>query len=171
MFDPYHKWLAIPKGQRPPSHYQLLGVAPDERDAEVIAEAAIRQSAHVRTYQTGSRARQCIRLLNEIAQARATLLDPDRRRAYDESVRDAAAEESARLRPSLPDPPPATDPELPSLDSLREGKAPVEPSVSGAAGDSLSRPSRETFCLTPLVVAYTLLLLLGGILGFWAGWR
>ncbi len=47
MFDPYHKWLAIPKDQRPPTHYQLLGVSPTETDVEVIDEAALRQMAHV----------------------------------------------------------------------------------------------------------------------------
>jgi hypothetical protein len=30
-FDPYRKWLAIPEDSRPPTHYQLLGISPDER--------------------------------------------------------------------------------------------------------------------------------------------
>ena len=42
MFDPYHKWLGIPKDQRPPTHYQLLGISPTEQDREVIEEAAIK---------------------------------------------------------------------------------------------------------------------------------
>jgi hypothetical protein len=83
VFDPYHRWLAIPRGRRPPTYYQLLGVDPGETDSEVIAEAALRQTGHVRTYQTGPHAEQCIALLNEIAQARTTLLHPDRRREYD----------------------------------------------------------------------------------------
>jgi hypothetical protein len=87
MFDPYHKWLSIPRDQRPPTHYQLLGIAPDEDDPEVIDEAAIRQTAHVRMYQSGPQAQECSRLLNEIALARATLLDPVRRRAYDAGLR------------------------------------------------------------------------------------
>jgi hypothetical protein len=87
MFDPYHKWLGIPEEQQPPSHYQLLGVDPGETDPEVIAEMAIRQTSHVRTYQTGPHAEECRRLLNEIAQARRTLLDPARRRAYDQGLR------------------------------------------------------------------------------------
>ncbi len=83
MFDPYHKWLGIPEDQRPPTCYQLLGVCPSEADAEVIEEMALRQTAHVRTYQTGPHAADCTRLLNEIARARAVLLNPARRRAYD----------------------------------------------------------------------------------------
>jgi hypothetical protein len=83
MFDPYHRWLSIPKHQRPPTHYQLLGVAPDEADPQVITEAALRQTTHVRTYQTGPYAEACTKVLNEIALARATLLNPDKRRDYD----------------------------------------------------------------------------------------
>jgi hypothetical protein len=83
MFDPYHKWLGIPEGQRPPTHYQLLGVDPDEDDPEVIEEMAVRQAAHVRTYQTGPHAAECTRLLNEIARARRVLLDPALRREHD----------------------------------------------------------------------------------------
>ncbi len=32
MFDAYHRWLGIPKDQRPPTHYQLLAIPPDEKD-------------------------------------------------------------------------------------------------------------------------------------------
>ena len=49
MFDAYHKWLAIPPDQRPPTHYQILGISRQETDLEVIEEAAIQKTAHVRT--------------------------------------------------------------------------------------------------------------------------
>ena len=52
-FDPYHKWLGIPKTQRPPTLYQLLGLAQGETDGEVIEEAVIRQTTHLRAYQAG----------------------------------------------------------------------------------------------------------------------
>ena len=100
MFDPYHKWLGIPRGQRPPTHYQLLGVSSDEDDPDVIEEAAIRQAAHVRTYQSGPHAPECARLLNEIAQARATLLSPARRRAYDGGLRTSSALPAAPADPA-----------------------------------------------------------------------
>src|SRR6266513_2126593 len=83
MFDPYHKWLGIPLDQRPPTYYQLLGIAPEEQDLEVIEEAAIRQTTHVRTYQIGPHGEHCTRLLNEIAQAKTTLLNSAKRKAYD----------------------------------------------------------------------------------------
>src|SRR6267142_1292889 len=83
MFDAYHKWLGIPPDQRPPGYYQLLAISPRETDPDVIEEAAIRQTAHVRTYQVGPHAAECTRLLNEIAQARTVLLDPSKRKEYD----------------------------------------------------------------------------------------
>jgi hypothetical protein len=89
MLDPYHKWLGIPREPRPPSYYQMLGVDPRETDPEVLEEMAIRQTSHVRTYQTGPHAEECRCLLNEIAQARRILLDPTRRRVYDQGRRRA----------------------------------------------------------------------------------
>jgi tetratricopeptide (TPR) repeat protein len=86
MFDPYHKWLGIPKGSRPPTHYQLLGISPDEIDPEVIQASAVRQSAYVRHFQTGPHARDCDRVLKDLAVARDTLLDARRRSTYDARV-------------------------------------------------------------------------------------
>jgi WD40 repeat protein len=106
MFDAYHKWLGIPKDQRPPTHYQLLGLAPEEQDREVIEEAAIRQSTHLRAYQIGAHATDCTRLLNEIAQARGVLLNPAKRAEYDAQLarRTAAARTAITARP-LPNAP------------------------------------------------------------------
>ncbi len=86
MFDPYHKWLGIPQEHRPPTYYQLLGIAAAEKDVEVIEEAAIRQTTHVRAYQIGAHAAECTRILNEIAQARQVLLNPAKRKEYDQSL-------------------------------------------------------------------------------------
>ena len=101
MFDPYHKWLGISPDQQPPTLYQLLGISPREQDPEVIEEAAIRQTAHVRTYQNGPHAQECARILSEIARARATLLDPSKRQAYDLRLgRSAAPREVGQAAPS-----------------------------------------------------------------------
>lgn len=83
MFDPYRKWLGIPEDQRPPNHYQLLGIAPDELDPEVIEAAAVRQSAFVRNFQSGKYGTEATRLLTEIAAARLCLLNAAKRAAYD----------------------------------------------------------------------------------------
>ncbi len=86
MFDPYRKWLGIPEGSRPPTHYQLLGLVPGEQDRDVIEAAAVRQSAYVRNFQTGKYAEEATRILNEIAEARLVLLDPQKRAAYDRQL-------------------------------------------------------------------------------------
>jgi hypothetical protein len=83
MFDPYRKWLGIPPECRPPTHYQLLGISPDERDLEVIDAAVLRQSAYVRNFQAGKYGDHATRILNEIAEARICLMDQAKRAAYD----------------------------------------------------------------------------------------
>ena len=95
VFDPYHKWLGIPKAQRPPTHYQLLGLAQSESDAEVIEEAAIRQTTHLRAYQVGAHADDCTRLLNEISTARQVLVNPQKRQEYDGKLAQIAAKRAA----------------------------------------------------------------------------
>src|SRR5262245_52683772 len=118
MFDAYHKWLGIKPGRRPATHYQLLGIAPDERDAEVIREAAIRQTAHVRTYQIGAHAQDCTRLLNEIALAQKTLLDPAKRQQYDATLpKEAPAAAAVTAQP------PAARPEAEAFAFVTEGPA------------------------------------------------
>lgn len=99
MFDPYHKWLGVPKKHRPPTFYQLLGIEADETDTDVIDEAAIRQSAHVRTYQIGEHAELCTRLLNEISEARGTLLNPAKRKNYDAEL---AKKKRSATKPKQP---------------------------------------------------------------------
>lgn len=102
-FDPYRKWLGIPNKHRPPTHYQLLGIADGESDAEVIEEAAIRQTTHVRAYQSGSHRDVCSRILKEIANARLTLMDPQRREDYNRKIGLGAASVSAQPLPPVRD--------------------------------------------------------------------
>jgi hypothetical protein len=87
LFDPYRKWLGIPSAEQPPHHYRLLGVGPFEDDADTIAIAADRQMAHLRTFQTGQHSALSQKLLNELAAARLTLLDPKKKSAYDQQLR------------------------------------------------------------------------------------
>jgi hypothetical protein len=115
MFDPYQAWLGIPKEQQPPNFYQLLGISPLEQDRRVIDEAIIRQTARVRIYQNGPQARLCTDILNKIAEAGTVLLDPTKRRRYDEHL----------LRPTEANPfadlgaaPPAPSPSRPAASRL-----------------------------------------------------
>ena len=65
-FNPYYQWLGIPPKDQPPHHYRLLAIDSFEVNADVIANAADRQMAHVRTFQTGAHSAESQRLLNEI---------------------------------------------------------------------------------------------------------
>jgi hypothetical protein len=104
-FDPYHRWLGISPGQRPPTHYQLLGISPEEEDLEVIHAAALRQSAYVRNFQSGPHADLAARVLSELAEARAALTDPARRKEYDARLpRQDADRARARHPASAPRP-------------------------------------------------------------------
>ncbi len=86
-FNAYYQWLGIPLEEQPANHYRLLGVRAFERDLEVIANSADRQTTHLRNYQTGQHAALAHKLLNEVARARVTLLKPESKAAYDEQLR------------------------------------------------------------------------------------
>ena len=86
-FDPYQEWLSIPPDERPANYYRLLGLPLFESNANVISNAADRQMAFVRTFQTGQYSQQSQQILNELAQARVTLLDKRKKADYDAKLR------------------------------------------------------------------------------------
>lgn len=108
-FDPYRKWLGIPAKDQPANHYRLLGIPHFEDDPDVIDNAATRQIAHVRTFQSGKHAAQSQKILTELTQARLCLLQPEKKSAYDANLR---AELAAAGRLSGEIPPPATVPPM-----------------------------------------------------------
>ncbi|MEM6655447.1 MAG: FHA domain-containing protein [Planctomycetota bacterium] len=83
----YHLLLSIPPGDRPPTHYQLLGLAPFEANEEVIEIAHRRQCRHVRAHALRF-PDETQRLLNELTEAKVCLCDPARRREYEQQTRD-----------------------------------------------------------------------------------
>jgi hypothetical protein len=86
-FDPYHKWLGISETARPVSKYRLLGIDEFESDRDVISAAAERQTVYLRTLQAGEHAVLVAELLNEVSQARVTLLNVSQKAEYDEELR------------------------------------------------------------------------------------
>jgi hypothetical protein len=128
-FDPYRKWLGIPPKDQPPHHYRLLGIATFEDDPDVIENAATRQMAHVRTFQSSKQHGPVSqRILTELSAAKVCLLTPERKAEYDARLRArlaaagqlsstdlsaavAAAEEAAEAIP---------EPELPPLRATNE---------------------------------------------------
>jgi len=101
-FDPYHVWLAIPPADQPPNHYRLLGVPLFEDNVETIEQAADQRMGHLRNLQTGKHAALSQKLLNEVAKARVCLLNPEKKAAYDQQLREQLG---AQRLPSVQEPP------------------------------------------------------------------
>jgi hypothetical protein len=173
MFDPYEKWLGIPKDQRPLTCFLLLGIEPDEEDAGSIEQAAIRQAKLVRRHKEGPHADVCARLLKEIQQARAILLDPDKRARYEAQLR-------AKLRKK---PVPQEEEESEDFEVVEEADDEDEPEEeeeaprrknqqkgAKAVGRRRDKQERKKSSLVlPLVICGVALLLLcagGGVVGF-----
>jgi len=95
-FDAYYEWLGIRPEQQPPDYYRLLGLDAFESNPSVIENAAKRQRLFVETFCGGSRDDHAQALLNQIAAARACLLDPSQKDGYDASLQSqlAAADQS-----------------------------------------------------------------------------
>lgn len=87
MFDPYEKWLGIPRDQRPIDFFLLLDLDPDEDDPAAIKKAARKQTERVSAHEDGPHAQACARLMEEIEKARATLVNPAKRKAYEALLR------------------------------------------------------------------------------------
>jgi hypothetical protein len=126
-FNAYQKWLGIPPQHQPPNLYRLLGIELFERDPDTIFNAADRQMAHVRTFQSGQYSEASQQILNEIATAKLCLLKPDRKAAYDAQLQQhlAAVGAVAAAPPSIgaPPTPTAAPPQI---------QPPVAPPAGGA---------------------------------------
>jgi hypothetical protein len=86
-FDPYWKWLGIsPTEPRPLSYYRLLGISLFENDTDVIALNADKQLEHLRKFSGGQQGEQAEQLINELTRAKLTLLNRDRKAAYDQQL-------------------------------------------------------------------------------------
>ncbi len=109
-FDPYYRWLGIPKGQRPPSHYRLLGISPTEEDNEVIKAAVEHQTTLVRNQKQPEQESIATRLLYEIQEAGMVILDPYRRKQYDAALEQSKPSPKQR---SIPEPFPPYTPSQP----------------------------------------------------------
>ena len=108
-FDPYHRWLGVSPAEQPANHYRLLGIPLLETDAEVIQDAAERQMAHAGTYQLGPNSALSQRILNELAAAKACLLNPPEKAQYHEQLR----QKLARDQVAAVQPPPVSRPPRP----------------------------------------------------------
>ena len=101
-FDAYYKWLGIDPEDQPPNHYRLLGIKLFQSDAEVIANAADKQMAHIRSFQTGQHSALSQDILNEIAAARICLLNAAKKAQYDDKLRARSAVSESRPQQAEP---------------------------------------------------------------------
>ncbi|QDU37813.1 hypothetical protein Mal4_21300 [Maioricimonas rarisocia] len=86
-FDPYHKWLGIPRDRRPPTHYDLLGVRLNEEDGDVIRAAAEQRRNFVESQRGIGEDAAVEALLYQLQEAEVTLTDPQLRRDYDQRTK------------------------------------------------------------------------------------
>lgn len=145
-FDAYHKWLGIAPKDQPPHHYRLLGIDLFEADGDVIASAADQRMAHIRSFQAGRHSALSQKILNQIAAARVCLLDPKKKAAYDQQLRQQLSPRevapAAVSSPAAPAPPgPSPTPKATSDDEL--GFAPLEP-LEPAGPSAAKGKSRAT---------------------------
>ncbi len=145
-FDPYYKWLGIPPEEQPPNHYRLLGVKQFEDNPDVIENACDQRMAFIRTFQTGPRSAESQKVLNELAAAKVCLLNPEKKRDYDEQLKASlvATPPVAPVQPSQPFSPQAAPPQpapplaepspAPELLPVGTGPAPDGPSPAIAVG-------------------------------------
>ena len=134
-FDPYLKWLGIRDPQRPPNHYRLLGIEIFENDREIIASAADRQMAHIRSFQNGPDAAVSQKLLNQLATARACLLNEQKKFGYDQGLK--AGIQAAQAPTPAPQPAtasPTPEPEAPAPIDLNVQRTSLPTITSKRAG-------------------------------------
>jgi hypothetical protein len=115
-FDPYYKWLGIPRQEQPPHYYRLLGIAPFEADREVIEMAAEQRILLLKSFQSGEHAIISQKMQKKITAAKACLLNPEKKAEYDISLRLQLRSQPAKSLPvatplrNSSAPPPAASP-------------------------------------------------------------
>ena len=166
QFDPYHKWLGIPRNEQPPNHYRLLGIALFEADPEVIESAADRQMKYVSQCATGDHQKASQRLLNELSAARVCLLVATKREAYDAQLK-AALSRNQQIEQSMK-PVPLDEPEFDFRVETIEPpvtRPRTTPSKSSSRRTSkaaaANRPKLEVWHFGAGAAAFVLLMVLG----------
>ncbi len=86
-FDPYRAWLGVREVHRPLTAYQLLGLAPLEEDDQAIRTAAGIQRMALHAHRFEAPPEVWDQVHSELEEAVAILLDPDRKTAYDVTLR------------------------------------------------------------------------------------
>ncbi|MGD9126456.1 MAG: hypothetical protein PVH19_03675 [Planctomycetia bacterium] len=160
MLDAYHLWLGIPPSEQPPDAYRLLGLSLFESNPEVIRIAADRQTTHLRMFQLGEHATLSQKLLNEVATARVTLLNPEKKAVYDRQLADSLGMENVKPGQRVPIGGHPVEP----LDSLFDDPLADETAVKGdviLSRRALKRWVRWRRTIGPFIWPVIMVLLMG----------
>lgn len=172
-FNPYLKWLGIPLKHQPANCYRLLGLEPLESDPDVIESAADRQMAHVRTFQSGKRMELAQQVLTELAEARVTLLNAEKKSEYDAKLKQKAQAAKA-AHASNGHAPPAAPPKAARGAPLRAEPLPPAPKPKALGAPPAARgsvaPAAEPVLVAPRArrrknSSLVLVLSIAGVLG------
>jgi len=91
--DPYREWLGIQvRPGETPDHYTLLGIARFEDNPKVIESAWDRQMSHVKKFKLRPESQS---VLNALTRAYNSLMDAQKKAAYDAQLRAKSAEKVA----------------------------------------------------------------------------
>ncbi|MCE9529094.1 MAG: hypothetical protein K8R36_23860, partial [Planctomycetales bacterium] len=86
-FDPYKAWLDIENKTASTTYYKLLGLPEFESDKDRIAAAADKAIRKIRSQKPGEHAAEWSRILDELQEIKALLLNDQKKAAYDEDLR------------------------------------------------------------------------------------
>lgn len=96
QFDPYYFFLGIPPKERPLDNYLLLGVERFESDEQIIEMAADRQMGHLQRYESGEHGDKVAKLMSEVSRARLCLLNSNKKKVYDQQLRDKLVPQNSK---------------------------------------------------------------------------
>src|SRR5688572_10282916 len=103
-FDPYSEWLHIPKEGFHPDRYRLLGLNLFEGDPGAIERAASERISRIENMRSGQHAAAATKLINELQNAKACLLDSTKKQTYDAMLRQQLATRGPATTPSAAPP-------------------------------------------------------------------
>ena len=84
----HYQLLDLSPDDCPPNHYALLAIPLFEQDPSIIFQAALNRIEKVRPFQISQKAKDCQKLLSELATAQTVLRDPSRKSQYDAQLRE-----------------------------------------------------------------------------------
>jgi hypothetical protein len=167
-FDPYFKWLGIPKPDQPPHAYRLLGIELFESDADVISNAADGRMAQIKSYQTGKFGAVSQKLLNEIAAAKICLLKLEKKAEYDRRLRAHLQKKAAPVQVAQVQSSPLA--QAVAAPALNDAGLSFLDEYATAATRSTTRTAtkaKKSAWLVPAVIGVFAFALAGGAVGFY----